>query len=367
MAGAASAVVAMFVLLSAADATQPTLREVERRRATAELDRRRLAAEARAAAGETGALYRKLNATGAARTAAAREAAAMEAAAARLLAVEQAADREALRTRAAYERTLIALTQPAGRQPHAAAVAAATGRTLGVRAAAAARVADRTRDRRQDVAARRANLAVSQAQLDSSNAALRGALAEQEARQAILNADKSRAEARVATLARQARTLRDLVARAAPTRRRSTAAAATTPASASTTAAPLSRAALSRLIDRPGAIVRRFGQRLPGGAAQGLTFRTGPGAQVLAPAAGKVAYSGPFRSYGIVLILDLDNDYAVVLTGMDTVLPAVGQRVRAGQQIAAMAPDSSAAPELYVEVRQAGQPIDPGRWLGGGR
>lgn len=364
MAGAASAVVAMFVLLSAADATQPTLREVERRRATAELDRRRLEAEARAAAGETGALYRKLNATGAARTAAAREAAAMEAAAARLLAAEQAADREALRTRAAYERTLIALTQPAGRQPHAAAVAAATGRTLGVRAAAAARIADRTRDRRHDVAARRASLAVSQARLDSSSAALRAALAEQEARQAILNAEKSRADARVATLARQARTLRDLVARAAPTRRRAPATA--TPAAVSSAAAPASRAALGRLTDRPGAIVRRFGERLPGGAAQGLTLRTGPGAQVLAPAAGKVAYAGPFRSYGIVLILDLDNDYAVVLTGMDTVLPAVGQRVRAGQQIAAMAPDSTAAPELYVEVRQAGQPIDPGRWLGGG-
>jgi septal ring factor EnvC (AmiA/AmiB activator) len=94
-----------------------------------------------------------------------------------------------------------------------------------------------------------------------------------------------------------------------------------------------------------------------------MTVRTRAGAQVLAPTAGRVAYSGPFRSYGIVLILDLDNDYAIVFTGMNEILVNVGQRVLAGQPIAEMAADATPAPELYVEVRRAGSPIDPARWL----
>lgn len=263
---------------------------------------------------------------------------------------EHALDAAARAATAGFERSLVVLTR-AERGSHAAVVAASTGRSLAVRADQASAGARLIHARRTETAARRAGLAVSQAQMDSSAATLRAELAEQQARQAVLNADKNRAESRLAELARQARTLRDLVTRAAPSRR----------------AAPALSAQPTRLFATPATVVRRFGERLPGGSAQGITLRARPGAQVLAPSAGKVAFSGPFRSYGIVLILDLDNGYAVVLTGMDTVNAAVGQRVRAGQAIAAMAPDASAAPELYVEIRQDGRPVDPARWLGGGR
>ncbi|MDX2232996.1 MAG: peptidoglycan DD-metalloendopeptidase family protein [Hyphomonadaceae bacterium] len=345
--------------MSAADATQPTLREVERRRASAELDRKRLDAEARATAGQTGALHRRLSETAARRAAAAAEAHALESDAARLLREERDADAEARHARARYERAIAALAHPAARQPQAAAVAAVTGRSMAQRATLAARAADQARTRRHDVAARRADLAVTQARIDSDSVGLRVALAEKERKQALLIAEKSRTEAALAVLARQARNLRELVARAAPARRR--AAPATPPAPG---AAASSRAVLTRFTSTPATVAQRFGERRPGGATQGLTLRTRPGAQVLAPAAGKVAYCGPFRSYGIVLILDLDNDYAVVLTGMNSVSADVGQRVRAGQAIAAMAPDGDAAQELYVEVRQDGQPVDPARWLG---
>jgi septal ring factor EnvC (AmiA/AmiB activator) len=91
--------------------------------------------------------------------------------------------------------------------------------------------------------------------------------------------------------------------------------------------------------------------------------RTRPGAQVVAPASGEVAYAGLFRSYGQVLILNVDGGYAVVLTGLDTINARVGERVRAGQPVGEMSANVTAAPELYVEVRRNGQPVDPGRWL----
>jgi septal ring factor EnvC (AmiA/AmiB activator) len=84
---------------------------------------------------------------------------------------------------------------------------------------------------------------------------------------------------------------------------------------------------------------------------------------VVSPAAGQVAYAGPFRSYGSVLILNLDGGYALVLTGLDAIGARVGDTVRAGQPIGEMPVTDTTAPELYVEVRRDGRPIDPGRWL----
>lgn len=358
MAGTASAVAAVLFLCSAADATQPTLRDVERRRATAESDKRRLETDSRAVARAVDDLNKKLAAAAMARRAAEANVAALEQQVAQLLENERAAQADVSRSAAAFEHTLIALSRAdlsGPPPPHAVAVAAVAGRTFSQRAVRASQQADQVRAQRQQLADRRAALAVAQARLDSKSAEIRTLLAEQQARQAVLNADASRANARLASLVQQARTLRDLVSRTA-TRR-----PAATPASA------VSRASLTRLTPVAGQVVRRFGDRLAAGTAQGLTLRTRAGEQVLAPAAGWVAYSGPFRSYGIVLILDLDNDYAIVLTGMDAILANVGQRVLAGQPIAEMAADATPAPELYVEVRRSGSPIDPARWLSAAR
>ena len=392
MAGTASAVAAVLFLCSAADATQPTLRDVERRRASAETDKRRLESDSRATAQAVDDLNRKLVAAAMARRAAETSVADLERQVGRLLENERAAQADVARSTAAFEHALVALSradlsdrrsrqaprqpsrqqsrqrpsqplsqplspslsQPAD-QPAAAAVAAVAGRALAQNAMAASQRAESVAAQRRELADRRAALAVAQARLDSKTAEIRDLLAQQQARQAILNADAGRAGARVTALALQARTLRDLVSRTAARRPEAT------------RASSVSRTSLTRLTPVAGQVVGRFGDRLPVGAAQGLTLRTRAGEQVLAPAAGRVAYSGPFRSYGIVLILDLDNDYAVVLTGMDAILANVGQRVLAGQPIAEMTADATLAPELYVEVRHNGSPIDPARWLSAAR
>ena len=349
MAGTASAVAAILFLCSAADATQPSLRDVERRRASAESDKRRLVVDSRAAAAAIDALNRKLVAVAVEQRAAESGVTTLERQVARLMRDESAADAEIARSQAALETTLIALarTRDNPRMAHVATLAGVVGRAQVDRVVAVSQDAAQAHAERRELADRRAALAVAQARLDSKTAEIRGLIVQQEARRAIANADASKADTRLAALIRQASTLRELVARTAPGRARSATA----------------RASLTRLSPAAGAVVRGFGAPTASGTAQGMTVRTRSGAQVLAPAAGKVAYSGPFRSYGIVLILDLDNDYAVVLTGMSTVLARVGQRVLAGQPIAEMPAAASPAPELYVEVRRNGGPIDPVRWL----
>lgn len=117
----------------------------------------------------------------------------------------------------------------------------------------------------------------------------------------------------------------------------------------------------------------RFGSKDDlGGVMQGDTVATQSGATVTAPVDGSVLYAGPFRSYGQLLILDAGDGYHVVLAGMGRITVAQGQSVVAGEPVGAMGEarlasnssgnDGNSSPELYVEFRKDGKPVDPGRW-----
>ncbi|MEP7211416.1 MAG: peptidoglycan DD-metalloendopeptidase family protein [Alphaproteobacteria bacterium] len=89
-------------------------------------------------------------------------------------------------------------------------------------------------------------------------------------------------------------------------------------------------------------------------------------AQIVAPLDARVEYAGVFRSYGQMLILDVGGDILVVVSGLDALYPEAGQWVLAGEPIGRMADQKSPSPELYLEIRRNGQPIDPEKWLGRG-
>lgn len=113
-----------------------------------------------------------------------------------------------------------------------------------------------------------------------------------------------------------------------------------------------------------GAVVRRFGQDMPaGGKSPGLTIRTDKGLTVNAPAAGTVEYAGALNGWGAVLILRSQGAYHLVLAGLDQITAAQGQSVAAGAPIGKMPDHVSSEPELYLEVRENGEPVDPERWL----
>lgn len=116
-----------------------------------------------------------------------------------------------------------------------------------------------------------------------------------------------------------------------------------------------------------GPITRRFGQAVPGGGrANGLTLQTTSGAKVAAPDAGLVQYVGPVKGWGVILILRLAGGYHLVLAGLDRVNVEVGQSVAAGAPVGWMADGRQTPPELYLEVRERGAPVDPGRWMKSG-
>jgi septal ring factor EnvC (AmiA/AmiB activator) len=108
-----------------------------------------------------------------------------------------------------------------------------------------------------------------------------------------------------------------------------------------------------------------------GGIERGLSIATRAGAQVTAPCDGWVVYSGPFRSYGQLLILNAGGGYHVVLAGMNKVSVNLGQFVLTGEPVAVMGDGppgtsvrgaSSSQPVLYVEFRKDGTPVDPSPW-----
>ncbi|MBF0335387.1 MAG: peptidoglycan DD-metalloendopeptidase family protein [Alphaproteobacteria bacterium] len=112
-----------------------------------------------------------------------------------------------------------------------------------------------------------------------------------------------------------------------------------------------------------GKIVARYGDHTDVGTAQkGITIETRPGARVVAPHEGLVAFAGRFRGYGLLLIIEHGEGYHTLLAGMSRIDGTVGQRLLAGEPVGVME-DSGASPTLYVELRHNGQPINPLPWL----
>ena len=109
-----------------------------------------------------------------------------------------------------------------------------------------------------------------------------------------------------------------------------------------------------------------------GGTTRGISITTRQKASVVSPADGWVAFAGPFRSYGRLLIINAGGGYYILLAGMDQINVDVGQFVLAGEPVATMgeAPLMSLIgaaieknnPVLYVEFRKDGGSIDPGPW-----
>ncbi|HSV29340.1 MAG TPA: peptidoglycan DD-metalloendopeptidase family protein [Candidatus Omnitrophota bacterium] len=112
-----------------------------------------------------------------------------------------------------------------------------------------------------------------------------------------------------------------------------------------------------------GKVVGRFGQANEVGVVnKGIDIATRKNAQVIAPHDGQVAFSGPFRGYGLLLIIEHGEGYHTLLAGMARVDVAVGQRLLAGEPVGVMGQDE-ARPNLYVELRRNGQPVNPLPWL----
>ncbi len=120
-------------------------------------------------------------------------------------------------------------------------------------------------------------------------------------------------------------------------------------------------------------IARDFG-RVVDSEFQTETFRKGAdfdaplGTPVRAVAAGRVRYAGRFRGYGNTVILDHGDDYFTVSAHLARIDVALGDTLESRAIIGEVGDSGSlSGPHLYFEVRRGAEPLDPERWLDGGR
>lgn len=111
-----------------------------------------------------------------------------------------------------------------------------------------------------------------------------------------------------------------------------------------------------------GPVVQRFGAQNGATTSKGIRIRARDGAQVISPYDGSVVYAGPFRNYGLLLIIDHGGGYHSLLAGFETLQSAVGQWVLMGEPVGTM-PDNTAEGSLYLELRRGGEAINPLPWL----
>ena len=109
----------------------------------------------------------------------------------------------------------------------------------------------------------------------------------------------------------------------------------------------------------------RFGTRT---YRNGVDIEAAQGTEVGAVYAGHVIYTGWFKGYGNLIILDHGHDYYTLYAHVAEILAKEGDDVRQGQRIATVGDTGSlTGPRLYFEVRYQGKPQDPEHWLRGSR
>jgi septal ring factor EnvC (AmiA/AmiB activator) len=244
---------------------------------------------------------------------------------------------------------------------------------------------------RKNIGLERDRLALDRDKLKDDQTHLAALVDERQRQQSAIEKDAEAEGARALALAKQVDTLQGLIAKMEQDLK----SAATAAAAANVGGAPpafngklnlgglkdpsrrspaIAFAAAKGLLHLPvnGVKIREFGgSDGAGGVEKGISLATRAGAQVTTPCDGWVVYSGPFRSYGQLLILNAGGGYHVLIAGMERISVSIGQFVLTGEPVATMGKTSQVAsilatnasqPVLYIEFRKDGTPIDPGPW-----
>lgn len=194
---------------------------------------------------------------------------------------------------------------------------------------------------------------------------------------AALDAERMSVAMRLEMLGREMGSLRELLERLAARRAEEERARAAAAAAAeqereagerarqaSAEARPFAEARGRARPPAPGRLVANWGQAdASGTASRGMAFEAAPEATIVSPWHGTVAYAGPFRGYGVILIVDSGDGYHWFVTGFGRLDVAPGQPVRAGEPVGQAPGAGAARPVVYVELRRNGQPVDPAPWV----
>ena len=99
-----------------------------------------------------------------------------------------------------------------------------------------------------------------------------------------------------------------------------------------------------------------FGAPQASGLSRGLTLAPIAGAQVVAPAAGRIAFAGPYRGYGNIVIVEHDGGWTSLVTGLARSQVDIGETVVAGAPLGSADPTE---PSVTLELRHDGEPVNP--------
>jgi septal ring factor EnvC (AmiA/AmiB activator) len=117
-----------------------------------------------------------------------------------------------------------------------------------------------------------------------------------------------------------------------------------------------------RVVGEYGAQIHpRFGTKT---FRNGIDIDSAEGTSIVAVAGGQVLYTGWFRGYGNLIIVDHGGEYYTLYAHAAQIRVAEGDEVKQGQTIGAVGDTGSLqGPRLYFEVRHGGKSQDPTEWL----
>jgi len=96
----------------------------------------------------------------------------------------------------------------------------------------------------------------------------------------------------------------------------------------------------------------------------GIDIEVAEGTSITAVYPGHVVYTGWFRGYGNLIILDHGGESYTLYAHAAEIRVAEGDDVRQGQALGTVGDTGSlGGPRLYFEVRHQGKPVDPVQWL----
>ena len=106
-----------------------------------------------------------------------------------------------------------------------------------------------------------------------------------------------------------------------------------------------------------GRLVAGFGDSASGRpASRGIAIASRALAQAVAPAGGRVAFAGPYKGYGSIVIIEHGGGWTSLVTGLARLDTRVGEELVAGSPLGQAGPGR---PVLTLELRRQGEAVNP--------
>ncbi len=217
------------------------------------------------------------------------------------------------------------------------------------------------RDAETELEQRRIELAALEASARTDSRAARSAAAREEERALALAEDARDLDSLIGRLDENAERRRVLAALPGPVLRPDASGGQGDPGSVPASAMEPIPAATGAPADFQlpvqGRTITGFGeQRTSGLRARGVELSPSGGAQVVAPASGRVAFSGPYSGFGRIVIIEHSGGWTSLVTGLARTDVKVGQTVIGG---APMGVADNRGGVIGIELRESGEPVNP--------